>query len=197
MIALGNDVVDIDWDPKNGNQYFDRLASYAFSIPEQHQLSLYLSTNEGIMLLWSIKEACYKSAVKLGHSGRFNPREFSIRNIEKNDGFFYSDICQANNCLKGRSVIEEGKIHSITISKQHHFEEVKVNDERISSDNYNEQHQAVRNLLRKDLSFWHDGPITFSKNVAGVPFVLADGEALETDISFSHHGKVVGYALTL
>lgn len=197
MIALGNDVVDLNWHPRNGQRYFDKVASYAFSTFENSTFSKYILTREGNMLLWSIKEACYKSAVKLGSAKQFIPKDFAISNIELRDGFFYSTINHTENTLLGRSVILKSKIHSVTIHKSYDFDEIAVNDQSIATDNYSDQHQAVRNLFRKNFSNKHDLSVTFSKNALGVPFVLLEGVVLSLDISFSHHGKMVGYARTL
>lgn len=194
MIALGNDVIDLDWHPKNGNKYFNRLASYAFTLSEHNELSEYISTTAGKMLLWSIKEASYKSATKLGCSSRFIPKNFNIKELEVKRGFFYSTISYKSNCLKGKSVVKNNKVHSITVHESSNLDSISFNDHLISSDKYSEQSKTVRHLLKNDL---FNDSITISKNERGVPYLILGGDASSMEISFSHHGKVVGYAISL
>jgi len=194
MIALGNDVVDLNWHPKNGIRYFDRLASYAFTSTEHGKLSKYISTTEGKMLLWSIKEASYKSVVKLGCSSRFIPKDFYLKGIELKQGFYYSTICHGDNCLISKSIVEKDKVHSITVNASSDLDQVTFNDQLILTDNYSEQSKSVRSLFKKDLS---NPSISFLKNELGVPYVMLDGSISSMEISFSHHGKVVGYASSL
>ncbi|MCP4458697.1 MAG: 4'-phosphopantetheinyl transferase superfamily protein [Cytophagales bacterium] len=195
MIALGNDVVDLSWSPKNGQAYFIKLASFAFSECEYYHFANRISINDRIMMLWSIKEASYKSAVKLGLADRFNPKDFVIREIEMIKGLIYSKIQRADTILVGRTVMEHDKIHTITIHEDCEFSEVRFNDEWITSSDYSEQHVAVRDLVKKDGYCQDMDTISFSKNKEGIPFVLNNGELLKVDISFSHHGNLVGYGM--
>ena len=197
MIALGNDVVDLSLLPRNGQAFYTKLGSYAFSEIERFKLASYLCTNEGIMLLWSIKEASYKSAMKLGFTNRFKPQDFAIRNVEMNQGFIYSRIEYLSNVFRGKSVFELNKIHTITIHEDYNFNEVTFSDEWITSTNYTDQHLAVRNLIVKDAFFESQGSISFSKNDSGIPFILGSGDRLAAEISFSHHGNLVGYGLKM
>jgi len=195
-MSVGNDVIDLNWNPKHGEAYFRKLRSWAFALSEQKLVADY-PTKVGSMILWSIKEAAYKSSIKCGNRGRFVPEEFHIELVARKKHLVQTTVTFSGEKFKSETVISGEVIHSVTILAEDNFESFTYNSEKISSDNYLEQSEKVRNSLAKQLNHKYKGSITFSKDNSGIPNVLENGNSLKKDISFSHHGHVVAYAMDL
>lgn len=195
-MLLGNDIVDLQWSPKHRALYFQRLKSYAFSSPELSCLPCE-SFNEGLRLLWSVKEACYKSAMKNGCSDRFIPQDFVVESIVKNEKLTCCTISHSGEHYKSQSYSNSDHIHSVAIPIKMDFEDVIVGSTVIDSTDYESQSRSVRDLTSNRLSTFYSGEISYRKDERGIPYVHVEGSRTEIDISFSHDQNVVGFALMM
>ena len=197
MNSLGNDVVDLSWSPKHGDLYFKKLQSYAFTTSEK-KIATGLSFADGARLLWSIKESCYKSAVKCGSTDRFKPKDFEIVQFEATDAAIFCIVNHNGQQYKSESkTISTDVIHTVSLSIDENFKEVITQSRVIKSIDYSSQSTSVRDMAKEYLSGYYSESISFSKNEWGIPIVEMDGLPTAIDISFSHDQQKVGFALNL
>ena len=196
-MLLGNDIVDLQWSPRHGASYFEKLKSYAFSSSELNLLSCNDSYNKELRLLWSVKESCYKSAMKNGCSDRFIPRHFVIDSIKKNDQLTTCTASHSGTLYKSRSYANAKYTHTVALPADVTFDEVVVRSSVIELAEYKYQSRRVRELASNHLATVLTGDVDFGKNEQGIPFVNLEGSLTEIDVSFSHDKNVVGFALMM
>lgn len=197
MNSLGNDVVDIKWSPKYGDLYFEKLYSYAFLASEKKMVDGFSLAN-GAHLLWSIKESCYKSAVKSGIMDRFKPKDFEIVQLAEIKAVVYCIINHNGRQYKSESKTTSAEaIHTISLSIDKDFKKVITRSDVIKSTDYASQSMSVRDMAQGYLSEYYSESVSFSKNERGIPLVEIGGLPTQIDISFSHDQQKVGFALNL
>ena len=98
---------------------------------------------------------------------------------------------------KSRSFSNSIYIHSVVLPEEIDFQSVIVKSEIIGSTDYEYQSRSVRDLTKRYLSIFYSDDVIFGKNERGIPSAHLDGSPTGIDISFSHDGNVVGFALMM
>lgn len=192
MTAIGNDIVDLNC-VSDSSKYIDRLLKYAFRTSEINYL---VDTEKSISswIFWSLKEASYKSAVKLGLQDRFSPKNFEveitslnrtqIKSVVKFDGhhFFGSSDSQDKFIFSNTS-----KSKSIT----NFYSEVFP-----TKDDYQSQSELIRlellNNLERKLNLKH---LSVTKNEELIPIIIdRNSNIIDIDLSLSHHGNFTSFS---
>ena len=70
---IGNDVVDLTISEFKSEQRFWRYANKMCSAREQAQFGVFEARDISIWRFWSLKEAAFKAAVRLGYAEDFSP----------------------------------------------------------------------------------------------------------------------------
>lgn len=70
---IGNDVVDLSISEFGSEQRFWRYANKICSAREQAQFGVFEEQDISIWRFWSLKEAAFKAAVRLGYTEDFSP----------------------------------------------------------------------------------------------------------------------------
>lgn len=188
MLALGNDIVDLQEKPRNGKRYYRRLLNYSLNLSEQICIQGLLGIKENFLasLVWAIKESAYKSSNKLGNYERFNPKMFRISSLLIEGEQICGEVYFEKTKLIIQGKINESFIHIWTTSSK---ECIKVT-EAISKIDSETQSRKVRQLAI-DSSGFEDALI--SKDPNNIPWMLlANMDKIE--VSLSHHGRYVACA---
>lgn len=187
MLALGNDIVDLQERPKNGAKYFQRLLKYAANaseLPLLSNISCELKVRSG--LVWAIKESAYKSSNKLGNRERFKPKSFVITSLSLDGSSVHGEVSFKKSALTFEGVIFETHLHVWTfISKSC----VKASH-AISAKDRRGQSSDVRQLAL-DSAGIEDAFI--EKDVNEIPWIKHP-EKGKIEVSLSHHGRHVACA---
>ncbi len=196
-MPIGNDIIDLDEASKHRPQYYERLKRSSFAEDEWLFPDL-PDGNIGLWLLWSLKEATYKSLVQADWDGRrFYPNDFRVTSLKRNTNDFIAEIVFKNRVVRTTTSIQKQFLHTVTQPE---------NDLRTRStyfecpgDDYERQSGEVRNqaigALADSLDLDPD-LISIKKNEDQVPQFYVNGVYLSSvDLSLSHHGRYGAYAM--
>jgi hypothetical protein len=182
MIALGNDVVDLSWRPHHPNRYYDRLLIYAF--PEMDPNLSPVQWRQ----LWSIKEAAYKTSVKLGNENTFKPSEFTVENY--GDDSHSGIINWKQHTLYYKTELRDSYCHSFTFVRDPDEVNIRISQTR---KRYFHQHHRARILAMEMCG--HD--VMIIKSPKGIPLLIQNSKLLEKEISIAHEGSQVAVATSI
>lgn len=188
MIALGNDVIDRSWQPNNGTKYFNRLRKYAFLHKEEAWFEYFDCTHTCVFWLWSVKEAAYKTSLKLGNHNAFRPKDYQV--TVREDTVEVGEVLWGEILLSFNSTFHKNFIHTITYAQDING---IIEDVEKCGKGYLEQFAQARRQLVSHL------PPTSAvrKDSMGVPHIYCDKEKLNKEVSISHHEHFVATVLTL
>lgn len=185
MIALGNDVVDLNEAPKNGEAYYARLTSYALNHSELKLLRQ--DDHLTLRLIWAIKEASYKSSNKTGNLRKFNPKDFIVDLIEGSGKHVSGYVTHENSKLNFRGKVADDFIHIVAYRN---LQNVIFQEGEIPISGSLKQSTAVRNLIQEAV----EGDFCIQKDVNGIPWMICS-DRKRTEISLSHHGRFGAWAI--
>jgi phosphopantetheinyl transferase (holo-ACP synthase) len=190
MIALGNDVVDLNEVPRNGERYYQRLIQSAFIPEELDDLPAHLSLQLKCALLWSAKEAAFKSIKKLKLVSDFTPKDIHVRFLRFDLSEAIGRVHAYGTDLHLRVAFNENWVHTLTQLRDDLLEASQV----VACDaNYLAQFTEVRNAALRDFAMADE----VAKSTEGVPILKARGKKLSNELSLSHHGHFAAYAIGL
>jgi len=188
MIALGNDVIDLSWQPNNGTQYFDRLRKYAFLHKEEAWFEYFDCTHTCVFWLWSVKEAAYKTSLKLGNHNAFRPKDYQV--LIREDIVEVGEVVWGGTVLSFNSTFHKNFIHTITYAQA--ISGIIEDVERCGTGYLEQSSQARRQLVS------HIQPTSeVRKDSRGITHVYWDSKKLDKEVSISHHEHFVATVLTL
>ena len=186
MIALGNDVVDLHETPRNGDKYYYRLIQTAFTSDEMDQLPGNFTLKLACAVLWSAKEAAYKSLKKLGLVQDFNPKDIRVHSLGIHPTEIEGVVTYKEISLKLKISYNEDWVHSTTFFAERDRKWAVVR----CDNNYRAQTLAARKAA---LEHYHLADKIDKTD--GIPVLMADGKRLPNELSLSHHGQFAAFAL--
>ena len=190
---LGNDIIDTAKALTNFKNKKTRLHSYSLSLSEKKRFEKLLEEDIYFWLIWSMKEALYKSYVKAGLRERFAPKTIEVLSIAKQSAKHLAGHGFFNNALYHIcSTINDISIH--TIAYQGQAEVIQV-ERKINNKDYTSQHQAVRRLALEQLPTTKEKIWSIKKDFNQIPYLLLNGNRCHHEISLSHHENIVGVAI--
>ncbi len=184
---LGNDIIDLKLALKRRNAENPRFLKKLFCQAEIHQIINSLEPEIQLWILWSMKEAVYKSHQRKNYLLRkFNPKAFS---------------CQFNTALQiGKVRVNNTDYDTVTEVKEDYihtkcFENTK--------DYFSVVDHAVSFSKQKMLE--HIEVVTGSnltnffliKNRLGIPSLYNDNLKIDIPLSLSHHGNFSAFIVPL
>lgn len=196
-MPIGNDIIDLDEASKHRPQYYERLKRSSLA-EDEWLLNDLPNGNTGLWLLWSLKEATYKSLVQGDWDGRrFYPNDFHVTSLKQNTNDFIGEIVFNNRVVRTTTSIQNKFLHTVTLpendftTRSAYFE--------CPGDDYEHQSGEVRNqaigALADSLNL-DSGLISIEKNEDQVPqFYLNEAYLSFVDLSLSHHGRYGAYAM--
>jgi len=187
MIALGNDVIDLAEKPRNGAKYYRRMQSYAFAQEELAQFQFKRDVPESVAIGWSIKEAAYKSVVKLIGKERIAPRDFFFEITSEAPARLTCVVHHRDLVLHAETALAGGYVHTVSFLPNAHAFVLGVG---ISLPDYQSQSINVRTLALQSMTCAD----AIAKNKEGVPYFERAGERMVNELSLSHHGRWVAFA---
>jgi len=192
---LGNDIVEITKALSNFKNTKARLYNYSLSSTEKKRFAKLLEDDRCFWLLWSMKEALYKSYVKAGLRERFNPKTIEISSIARQSSKHFTGFALYNKTLYNiSSSIDDTSIHSISYQKQKQQSIIQA-QKKIDNNDYNSQHQEVRRLVLEQLPNERQNVWRIKKDVHQIPYLLHNDNRCHHEISLSHHENMVGAAI--
>lgn len=196
-MPIGNDIIDLEEASKHRPQYYKRLKTSGFTEDEWliHDLP---HGNVGLWLLWSLKEATYKSLVQDDWDGRrFYPKDFCVTSLKQNTNDFTAETVFKNRVVRTTTSIRKTFLHTVTQPEN----DLKTRLEcfECSGDDYEKQSGSVRNKAIAALAESLDievSNISIKKNEDQVPQFFKNEVYLSSvDLSLSHHGRYGAYAM--
>ncbi len=193
MIALGNDVVDLNYS-RTSPKYLEKLKRLSLS-PKEYA-SIDHSGELMPWILWSLKESAYKSFVKLGYRSRFNPKSIEVVSLSFKDRKWVASMVQNDTCIYSVTEVTPHTIYTVTST-----ENSSSIDSAVRELNGNE---SPANYVRKlaILAFslkavMKESDLTILKSEDQIPYFYANTDLPDADLTLSHHGKYVAYAFSL
>ena len=186
MIALGNDVVDLHETPRNGDKYYYRLIQTAFTSDEMDQLPGNFTLKLACAVLWSAKEAAYKSLKKLGILEKFIPKDLHVHSLTFHETEVEGTVSYKELSLKLKISYNDDWVHSTTFMMERENKWAVVR----CDNNYRAQTLAARKAA---LEHYHLADKIDKTD--GIPVLMADGKRLPNELSLSHHGQFAAFAL--
>ncbi len=196
-MLVGNDVVDLR-DPESQPQALHaRFDARVFTLDEREALSASGSANELRWTLWAAKESAYKVAKKLDASVRFLPRDFSVRRVAAGRALVTHEVGSFDVRLDrtdewvgavATPAADDGASPTRRISSG--IESLGARDIDGS--------RRVRHLACAALGSRMNLPPGQVQIAAdrGIPVALWRNQRLPVDLSLSHHGRFVAWALS-
>ncbi|WP_142784617.1 4'-phosphopantetheinyl transferase superfamily protein [Changchengzhania lutea] len=196
---IGNDVVDLHSasldspdSSKNARRY-KRFLDKIFSIKEQEIIKVSKDGHQTIWLLWSMKEAAYKIYVQQFKKPFYNPKRIECQLLLSSEGLVKIE----NTSYKTRSKISKDCIYTTASSMESRvlkskFFQCKIGDAVVTS-------EFIKNKLIKHVSKASQLPISaFSIKTfdLGIPKLYLNNSKTNDSISFTHHGRFSGYAIS-
>lgn len=196
-MPIGNDIIDLDEASKHRPQYYERLKRSGFT-EDEWLLKNLPEGNVGLWLLWSLKEAAYKSLVQGDWDGRrFFPNDYSVTSLKQVTNDFIAEIVFKNRVVRTITSIQKQFLHTVTQpendlkTRTAYFESPDSDYEYQSREVRIQAIHAISQSLGSDPRF-----ITIQKNEDQVPQFYVNGVFLSSvDLSLSHHGRYGAYAM--
>lgn len=194
-MPLGNDVVDLARARSHRSTYFDRLLRVHFT---DSDLPWVNSIEDGIWVLWSLKEATYKVAVQLGWDGRFDGQIFEVNNLEASKSGFQGLVTFKDHQFTSTTQVTTGYIHSWVGEYSPHNlrERVFLTQSDVYSFHSEFIRQKAIEQLAQDLrKASSDFSIHQDENF--VPSFSYEDQPLDLPLSLSHDGHHAAFAFAL
>ncbi len=220
MISIGNDIISlnaINPDRTKQVRFYSKIVSPS-------ELKLYyteefsgISFENFVWLLWTVKESVYKFQKRNSHNLKFSPVKIGIetidfpkkrsigkfKNLEFNQDSFYKEEFHTgtarfgNNIFYFKSIINEELISTI-VSNDENFENTRWGFKSIDGNNYESQSKEVRTFALNELkTIFPKNSFNIRKHNVGYPVLLSEGKDTNIPLSFTHHGRFVGYSFLI
>jgi len=183
-VKIGNDIIDLSyWLPLNkasNPRYIDKICTKK----EKQTLAFAKNPNLMLMQLWSMKEAAYKVAIKLGAKRAFIPKRLECRIIDERRGLVCSEWGEMETDTEGNA----NYIHTIANSDM--LDPLALCFEVMALDNFKPAIQSIR--LRKALFLFLSTKLSLDieqfevKTITSIPRFFIDGRAADLEFSISH-----------
>jgi hypothetical protein len=191
---LGNDIVDIAKTHHYDSAYYQRFNRFAFGKESEQIVSALVSNKRMSWVLWSIKEAVYKTSVKHGNREGFNPRGIAIEHIvEKEEDRWI-----------GGAILDDSHYQTVTTANNKYIHTVCTTDtlsyvdqvvKLIRSDTVYQSSEVRVSLIQSIAARknWREKDISIKKNHLGIPKIYYKNSDTAIDVSLSHHGFYCAY----
>ncbi|HEX5150385.1 MAG TPA: 4'-phosphopantetheinyl transferase superfamily protein [Parafilimonas sp.] len=216
MISTGNDIVVLectDTERTKQTKFYSRILSEGEIELFKSNSFQTLSFENFVWLAWSVKESVYKFHGRSHPHTLFAPTKIKIKEILlplKQNGLDLSDTiegislddrtcysCEVNFDLLTfytRSFVT-GKLIFTVANNTECFDSVHWGIKEISDDAYIMQSREVRSFVVSKLcKIFLSNDISIEKAARGYPVIA---QQKHIPLSFSHHGKFVGYAFVI
>lgn len=197
-MPVGNDIIDRDEASKHRPQYYQRLKTSSFT-EDEWLLDDLPQTTDGLWMLWSLKEATYKSLVQGEWDGRrFNPMDYTVTSLKPYANDFIAEITFRNRMVRAITSLQKQFLHSVTQPENglvSLFETFECPSMEYDQQSYFTRERAIRFLSdRRNIPI---ESLEIMKNEDQVPQFFQDGQLIENvDLSISHHGRFGAFAMT-
>lgn len=217
MTSTGNDIIALQLI----NTERTRRKSFYSKILSGKEIALYnelyanfISFENYVWLLWSVKESLYKFCKRNNTQLLFSPTGICLQKMDfpanskdlkdhvvMQEGLsFLSEACYCSqvefgsNIYYARSIMTRELIYTV-VNDENEFRDIYWGIKPVDSEAYEVQAAAVRSFALNKLKTLFSGEdFKIEKNAAGYPLVV---QHPQIKISFSHHGRFVAYALRL
>lgn len=180
---IGNDIIDLKIARAEKKARNHRFIDKVFHPHEKELIMADEDPDLKLWILWSMKEAAYKSHQRLfSHPRRLNPKSFNCR-LEK-------DVCEVSVSKKVYSVkmtLASDYIHSYC-GDMELFKKIYAN---CSSNRKSFLSDYSRN------EGIEEEEIGFSKDILGIPNIVLRKSQKMIPVSMSHHGDFTGFIIPL
>jgi len=195
---IGNDIVDINLALENFKKKKVRSHQYTLSPSERDKFKTFIEKDIHFWVLWSMKEALYKSYVKAGLRTRFEPAKLELLAIvQKSPHQFIAYASDGQRKYLVNTSLYLGVVHSISYEEKVKEQNILYRHKAIVNDDYATQYQKVRQLAMTLLPCRGEKEWTIKKDVYHVPQLLLDDKQSPHELSLSHHGNYVAAAIHL
>ncbi len=213
MISIGNDIIALQLinveRTKQENFYSKIICLQELELFKSLKTG-YLSFDNFVWLAWSIKESVYKFYKRNNYKVAFSPTKIVIQKIElptkqtflcfdnlthenisfKDENCFCCAINFASEVFYTRSILNEDFIFSMA-NNVNCFKNIYWGIKEIDDASYDHQSKKVREfVLNKLKELFQYKNFNIEKNESGYPILK---EKKHLPLSFTHHGKFVGY----
>ena len=117
---IGYDVVDLSLSTFDTEGRFWRYSQKVCSPVELKQFGHFESNQQSLWRVWSLKEAAFKAAVRLGYQGLFRPAKIKVELIDSTRAI----IQIGHYKFKGRTGIDQQQLWSDVVIKDLDFKSI-------------------------------------------------------------------------
>ncbi|MDC7998507.1 4'-phosphopantetheinyl transferase family protein [Gilvibacter sediminis] len=117
---IGNDVVDLSLSAFDSERRFWRYSQKVCSRIELNQFGQFESKQQSLWRFWSLKEAAFKAAVRLGYQGLFRPAKIQVELLDSVRAIIQFDQYR----FKGKTHIELQQLWSDVILEDAEFKSI-------------------------------------------------------------------------
>lgn len=150
-------------------------------------------SNQTVWLLWSMKEACYKSHFRDNGIGCYKPISMVCSNLMFDESNASGEIFYENQMYYSRSVLNENFVHTSVVSHNSDFKNstLFIEDNTELKDNTeNKDFNDYQSFRRKnDLLAYR-----IVKSRHNIPDLLNTVTGERFPLSVSHHGRFLSFA---
>jgi phosphopantetheinyl transferase (holo-ACP synthase) len=220
MISAGNDIIALNIvNSKRSNQekFYSKILSLSEIDLYFNDISVSMSFEKFVWLLWSIKESAYKYLKRSIPQLIFSPTKIIVQTIvcpsygtklnfkqgakEKTsfseNEFYKATICFLSHNLFARSEIHNELIHTVVNGKRN-FDNISWGIKYIAHTDYEDQANEVRSFILKRFKFiYTQDDLQIRKSPLGYPLLLRGKKETDIPISFSHHDHYIAYSFYL
>ena len=189
---LGNDLVDLA-DPESlPGSLHPRFDARVFDTSERAGIG---GPGGDVLrwVLWAAKESAYKAVRRLDPGTIFSPRRFGVRLRKAGAKRWVGRVRHANRLCRVDARVRGTRVHAVALVEGRTASDLIVGAAGTAGP---APSQAVRDLARARLAEWlaeDAGDVGFGRR-GRVPCVRVRGRTLPVILSFSHHGRYVGFA---
>jgi phosphopantetheine--protein transferase-like protein len=185
---IGNDIVDLKQIASNWKR--PRFLEKVFTQEEQQLICSSENQHQMVWLLWSMKEAAYKTHMQQYGGRFFNPKRLVCELISEDKGIVKID----SDIYFSDSTITEDYIY--TIAKRDHNQEVTTSIFRSEPSPYSIQSDVLKWCVLQSISETKNLDVkvlSIKKTEIGVPEVFMNSEKLQIPFSLTHCGRFSGF----
>jgi phosphopantetheinyl transferase (holo-ACP synthase) len=220
LISTGCDIValdEIDARRTRQERFYTKILSPA-------ELSIYqcggfaaLPLEHFVWLLWSVKESVYKCAQRNSADIIFSPRKIIITQIEGHviqsglhigEGQHESTVLCEKDCFNCKIIFgaktwySKSKIYNKFIytvaGDDSGFDSTWWGVKKISTGDYEGQSKEIRSFILQKLGIIFLGAsLAIEKSATGYPYLVKEKVIMDIPLSFTHHGRYIGYSFLL
>lgn len=186
---IGNDIVDLKHSASNWKR--PRFLNKVFTQNEQALIFSSENQHQTFWLLWSMKEAAYKTYVQQFGEHFFNAKRLVCELISEDRGFVKID----DNSYFTESTITEDYVYTIATLSGSKINMSSVFKAEISS--HHIQSDTLKKTLLTSISKTKQLPLQgleIKKTTVGVPELFCDDSRLSISFSLTHCGRFSGFA---